>query len=46
VQGNSGAKYFGFYGTGDAEVATITVTTADTSGLAVGEFGIFVPVIP
>jgi len=45
VQGNSGAKYFGFYGTGDAEIATITVTTTDTSGLAVGEFGIFAPII-
>jgi hypothetical protein len=45
VQGNSGAKYFGFYGTGDAEIATITVTTTDTSGLAVGEFGIFVPLV-
>jgi hypothetical protein len=47
VNGNSGAKYFGFYGTGDAEIVTVTVTTTDTSGLAVGEFGIFVPpVIP
>ena len=47
VQGDSGAKYFGFYGTGDAEIQTVTVTTTDTSGLAVGEFGIFVPpVIP
>jgi hypothetical protein len=47
VNGNSGAKYFGFYGTGDAEIQTVTITTADTSGLAVGEFGIFVPpVIP
>jgi hypothetical protein len=43
VQGNSGAKYFGFYGTGNAEIATITVTTTDTSGLAIGEFGIFIP---
>jgi hypothetical protein len=41
VQGNSGAKYFGFYGTGDAEIATITVTTTDTTGLGIGEFGIF-----
>jgi hypothetical protein len=41
VQGNSGARYFGFYGTGDAEIATITVTTTDTTGLGVGEFGIF-----
>jgi hypothetical protein len=41
VQGNSGAKYFGFYGTGDAEIATITVTSTDTTGLGIGEFGIF-----
>ena len=40
VQGNSGAKYFGFYGTGDATLESITITTSDTSGLAVGEFGI------
>jgi hypothetical protein len=47
VQGNSGAKYFGFYGTGGVTLATITVTTSDTSGFAVGEFGIQVapPVI-
>jgi hypothetical protein len=46
VQGNSGAKYFGFYGTGDATIASIIVTTTDATGFAVGEFGIFVPPIP
>lgn len=40
VDGTGGAKYFGFYGTGGATIATVTVTTADTSGLGVGEFGI------
>jgi hypothetical protein len=40
VQGNSGAKYFGFYGTGGATLASITVTISDTSVFAVGEFGI------
>lgn len=40
VQGNSGAKYFGFYGTGSATLSFITVMTTDTSGFAVGEFGI------
>ncbi len=40
VQGDSGAQYFGFYGTGDAALSSITVTTTDTSGFAVGEFGI------
>jgi len=40
VQGNSGAQYFGFYGTGDATIASITITSNDTSGFAVGEFGI------
>jgi len=40
VQGDSGAQYFGFYGTGDATIASITITCNDTSGFAVGEFGI------
>ena len=38
VQGQAGAQYFGFYGTGDATLSTITVTTADACGFAVGEF--------
>jgi hypothetical protein len=52
VQGDSGAKYFGFYATGTATLASITVTTTDTGptgGLAIGEFGINPaagPVIP
>ncbi|MDX6414850.1 MAG: hypothetical protein QOH23_2260 [Gaiellaceae bacterium] len=40
VDGNGGAEYFGFYGTGGATIVTVTVTTADTTGLGVGEFGI------
>jgi hypothetical protein len=40
VNGLGGAQYFGFYGTGGAKIATITITTNDTTGLAVGEFGI------
>jgi hypothetical protein len=40
VVGNSGARYFGFYGTGSATLSSITVTTADPTGFAVGEFGI------
>jgi hypothetical protein len=40
VQGQAGAQYFGFYGTGSATLASITVTTADPTGFAVGEFGI------
>jgi hypothetical protein len=40
VDGNGGAKYFGFYGVGGAKVASITVTTNDPLGFAVGEFGI------
>jgi hypothetical protein len=40
VQGNGGAAYFGFYATGTPNIATITVTTTDTTGLGVGEFGI------
>jgi hypothetical protein len=40
VQGNSGAKYFGFYATGTPNIESITVTTTDTTGFGVGEFGI------
>jgi hypothetical protein len=40
VNGNAGAKYFGFYGTGGVTLASITVTATDTDGFAVGEFGI------
>jgi hypothetical protein len=40
VQGNSGATYFGFYSTGTPNIESITVTTTDTTGFAVGEFGI------
>lgn len=40
VQGEGGAQYFGFYGTGGATLSSITVTTADPTGFAVGEFGI------
>jgi hypothetical protein len=32
VQGNGGAAYFGFYATGTPNIATITVTTTDTTG--------------
>jgi hypothetical protein len=40
VDGNAGAKYFGFYATGETTLESITVTTSDTTGFAVGEFGI------
>ncbi len=40
VQGSAGAQYFGFYGTGGATLASITVTTTDPTGFAVGEFAI------
>jgi hypothetical protein len=40
VNGNAGAKYFGFYATGATTLESITVTTSDSSGFAVGEFGI------
>jgi hypothetical protein len=40
VQGDSGAKYFGFYATGTPNIESITVTTTDTTGFGVGEFGI------
>lgn len=40
VEGNSGARYFGFYGTEGRTVASITVSASDPSGFAIGEFGI------
>lgn len=41
VQGQGGAEYFGFYSTDSSSPLTsITVTTADPDGFAVGEFGI------
>jgi hypothetical protein len=45
VDGNGGAQYFGFYGTGDKTLSSITVSSADPQGFAVGEFGIYVPVV-
>jgi hypothetical protein len=46
VDGNGGARYFGFYGIGGANLASITVTTDDPAGLGVGEFGISPPAAP
>jgi murein DD-endopeptidase MepM/ murein hydrolase activator NlpD len=43
VNGSSGAKYFGFYTTGTSPLRTISVTTADPTGFAIGEFGISAP---
>jgi len=42
INGSSGAKYFGFYGTGGDTVDTISVVNTDggASGFAIGEFGI------
>ncbi len=41
VNGAGGATYLGFYGTGGAQVHTVTVTTdAGAQGFAVGEFGV------
>jgi hypothetical protein len=41
VSGSGGATYLGFYGTGGAQVHTITVRTdAAAEGFAVGEFGV------
>ncbi|HET7014732.1 MAG TPA: M23 family metallopeptidase [Streptosporangiaceae bacterium] len=43
VQGNSGARYFGFYTTGRSPLTSINVTTSDPTGFAIGEFGIAAP---
>jgi hypothetical protein len=44
VNGNAGARYFGFYVSGLSAtpefVASVTITTTDPTGLAVGEFGV------
>jgi hypothetical protein len=40
VQGQGGAEYFGFYSTDSTPLTSITVTTADPDGFAVGEFGV------
>ena len=39
VSGTSGAEYFGFYA-GDLLLTSITITTGDPGGFAIGEFGI------
>jgi hypothetical protein len=46
VNGNGGAKYFGFSASGGTSISTITVTTTDAGGFAVGEFGVCVPPPP
>ena len=43
VDGYAGARYFGFYTTGAASLKTITVTSGDPTGFAVGEFGTSAP---
>jgi hypothetical protein len=40
VFGNSGAEFFGFYTTGTTALTSITITSNDCSGFAIGEFGI------
>lgn len=40
VNGEAGAEYFGFYATGADTLKTITVTGADPTGFAIGEFGV------
>ena len=47
VDGRGGAKYFGFYTDGIAEIDQIVVTAqSGANGFAVGEFGIFVGNLP
>ncbi len=41
VEGHSGAKYYGFYGTDGSHITSISVTSA--VDFAVGEFGIASP---
>lgn len=40
VQGLNGARYFGLYGTDGTTITSVSIHSADASGLGVGEFGI------
>ncbi len=41
VSGNAGAKYFGFYATGDTNISVLTISAeSGTGGFSIGEFGI------
>ena len=40
VEGEYGANGFGFYTPDEMYITSITVTTEDASGMAIGEFGI------
>ena len=40
IQGNSGARYFGFYGRDGKTLSSVTVTASDPRGFAIGEFQI------
>jgi hypothetical protein len=40
VNGNGGASGFGFYTSGADMISSITVTTTDSDGFAIGEFGV------
>jgi hypothetical protein len=43
VAGYAGAQYFGFYTTGTAPLSSVTISGDDTTGFAIGEFGISAP---
>lgn len=40
VNGNGGAELFGFYAEGNAFLSSITISSNDITGFAIGEFGI------
>jgi hypothetical protein len=40
VLGQAGAEFFGFYTTGTGVISSITISSNDRSGFAIGEFGI------
>lgn len=40
VNGNGGAEFFGFYTTDNSAISTITISSNDVNGFAIGEFGI------
>jgi len=43
VDGLYGAEFFGFYTTGTETFSSITISTSDRTGFAIGEFGIAAP---
>jgi hypothetical protein len=46
VDGNAGAAYYGFYALPGDSISSLTVSSGDPSGYAIGEFGIATAAVP